>query len=48
MVNHHPALFYYVDGQLVTCQIFEWQNDLIRRVYFMRNPDKLVALGRRK
>jgi RNA polymerase sigma-70 factor (ECF subfamily) len=47
IVNHHPALFYYVDGQLVTCQIFEWQNGLIRRVYFMRNPDKLAALGRK-
>lgn len=44
MVNHHPALFYFLDGELVTCQIFEVQHGLIRRVYFMRNPDKLVAL----
>lgn len=47
MVNHHPALFYYVNGKLVTCQIFEVQHGLIRRVYFMRNPDKLIALGKR-
>jgi RNA polymerase sigma-70 factor (ECF subfamily) len=46
-VNHHPALFYYQDGQLITCLIFEWQNDLIHRVYIMRNPDKLAALGGR-
>lgn len=42
-VNHHPALFYYDNGQLVTCMIFEWQDGLIRRVYIMRNPDKLVS-----
>jgi RNA polymerase sigma factor (sigma-70 family) len=47
MVNHHPALFYYDDGKLVTCQIFEWRNGLIHRVYLMRNPDKLAALGRK-
>ncbi len=45
MVNHDPALFYYENGQLVTCQIFEWRNGLIHRVYMMRNPDKLVRLG---
>lgn len=44
MVNHDPALFYYVDGQLVTCQIFEWRNGLIHRVYLMRNPEKLAGL----
>ena len=44
MVNHAPALFYYVDGQLVTCQLFEWRDEKIHRVYLVRNPDKLVAL----
>lgn len=44
-VNHHPALFYYYDDKLVNCQIFELQNDHISRIYFMRNPDKLAALG---
>ncbi len=44
MVNHAPALFYYVDEQLVTCQVFEWQDEKIHRVYLIRNPDKLVAL----
>lgn len=44
-VNHHPALFYYEDGKLVNCQIFELHNGTISRIYFMRNPDKLAALG---
>jgi RNA polymerase sigma factor (sigma-70 family) len=48
MVNHHPALFYYVDGQLVNCQVFEVQDGLIRRIYLVRNPDKLVTLGKLK
>jgi len=44
MVNHHPALFYYEDGKLVTCHIFEWQNGLLHRMYLIRNPDKLAGL----
>jgi RNA polymerase sigma-70 factor (ECF subfamily) len=46
-VNHDPALFYYHDGQLVTCMIFEVRNELIRRVYIVRNPDKLVAFQKK-
>ena len=42
-VNHHPALFYYDNEQLITCMIFEVQDDKIHRVYIMRNPDKLVG-----
>lgn len=45
MVNHHPALFYYHNGELISCLIFEWQNDLVHRVYIVRNPDKLVAFS---
>jgi RNA polymerase sigma factor (sigma-70 family) len=43
-VNHHPALFYYENGQLITCMIFEMRDELIHRVYIMRNPDKMGAL----
>ena len=43
-VNHHPALFFYEDGQLVTCQVFELKNKRIHRIYFLRNPDKLASL----
>lgn len=44
IVNHHPALLFYVDGQLVTCQIFVLHNQKIHRGYFMRNPDKLTRM----
>lgn len=43
-VNHHPALFFYEKGQLVTCQVFELQNEKVHRAYFLRNPDKLASL----
>lgn len=43
-VNHEPALFYYDDNKLVTCQIFIIENDIITNVYFIRNPDKLKEL----
>ena len=44
MINHEPALCYYQDGKLVTCQIFSLQKDGLNHVYFIRNPDKLKAL----
>lgn len=44
VINHEPALFYYADGQLVTCQIFSIENGQVVNVYFMRNPDKLRSL----
>ena len=44
-VNHLPALLYYENGQLATCMIFEVQDELIHRVYIVRNPDKLVGLS---
>ncbi|HUP14358.1 MAG TPA: sigma-70 family RNA polymerase sigma factor [Niastella sp.] len=44
-VNHHPALYYYHDGQLVTCMIFEFHDELIHRIYIVRNPDKLVSFN---
>lgn len=43
-VNHQPALLYYQQGQLVTCQIFIVQNGYIENMYFIRNPDKLQAI----
>ncbi|THU38410.1 sigma-70 family RNA polymerase sigma factor [Niastella caeni] len=46
VVNHHPALFYYEKGQLINCIIFELRDERIYRIYIMRNPDKLVALGK--
>lgn len=43
-VNHHPALFFYEDDHLVTCQVLELKNETIHRIYFLRNPDKLASL----
>lgn len=43
-VNHEPALFYYHDGQLVTCQIFTIRDGQVENFYFIRNPDKLKEL----
>ena len=43
-VNHDPALFFYENDKLITCQIFEWRNGLLHRTYLMRNPDKLAGL----
>lgn len=43
-VNHYPALLFYVDGELVTCQVLELKDGKIYRAYFLRNPDKLASL----
>jgi RNA polymerase sigma-70 factor (ECF subfamily) len=43
-INHEPALFYYQDDTLVTCQVFSIQDGLIKGFYLMRNPDKLKTL----
>lgn len=44
IINHHPALLYYHNGQLTNCQVFEFENGYISRIYFIRNPDKLQSL----
>jgi len=43
-INHEPALFYYQDNTLVTCQVFSIQNGQIKNFYLIRNPDKLKEL----
>jgi len=43
-VNHQPALLFFRNGALGTCQIFEMEDGKIFRTYLMRNPDKLLAL----
>jgi RNA polymerase sigma-70 factor (ECF subfamily) len=43
-INHQPALFYYEGGELATVQIFSIENDRLKNIYFMRNPDKLKTL----
>jgi len=43
-VNHQPALFYYEDDQLVTCQILALEGIIKTDIFFIRNPDKLRTL----
>lgn len=46
-INHQPALFYYEGEVLATCQVFTFKNGLVDRVYFIRNPDKLLSLQKK-
>ena len=47
-INHHPALFYYDDdGQLVTCQVFIFEGNRLKNLFFMRNPGKLQGLQKK-
>ncbi|MEC3880010.1 sigma-70 family RNA polymerase sigma factor [Parapedobacter sp. 10938] len=46
-VNHQPALLFYEDGQLVNCQVFEWddQQSTIRNIFSIVDPDKLCRIS---
>lgn len=41
VINHQPALLYYLEDALVNCQIITIEGGLVSNVYFVRNPDKL-------
>lgn len=43
-INHQPALYYYDNDKLVSCQIFSIKNDIVENIWFIRNPDKLKSL----
>jgi RNA polymerase sigma factor (sigma-70 family) len=43
-INHQPALFYYHQGELVTCMVFSTIGDQIDSIFSIRNPDKLKSL----
>ncbi len=43
-VNHEPALFYYDEDKVVTCEVLSIENERITNIFFMRNPDKLRTL----
>ncbi|MDQ2658537.1 MAG: sigma-70 family RNA polymerase sigma factor [Bacteroidota bacterium] len=43
-INHQPAIFYFFEGRIITCQIFSVQNQHIENIFFIRNPDKLKTL----
>lgn len=44
-INHQPGLLLYKNEELSVCQVFEFDNGNISRIYFVRNPDKLRSLG---
>jgi RNA polymerase sigma-70 factor (ECF subfamily) len=44
-VNHQPALFFYVDERLSTCQILFFERGMLKNIYFIRNPEKLKSLS---
>ena len=46
-INHQPALLYFDKNdseKIVNCQMLIFEGDLLKNVYFMRNPDKLKKL----
>jgi RNA polymerase sigma-70 factor (ECF subfamily) len=43
-VNHQPAIFYFENGKLSTCQVISLREGTAAGMYFMRNPEKLVLL----
>lgn len=43
-VNHQPALLYYENNKLVSCEILILSEGRIAHVYMIRNPDKLASL----
>lgn len=44
LINNQPALCYFQDGRLINCQVFALQKNVLRNIYFIRNPDKLKEL----
>jgi|GEM_PF-55342 len=44
MINHCPAILYYENGQVTTCQICIFEQDQLASIYVVRNPDKLTGL----
>lgn len=47
MINHHPALLFYENGMVATCQILIFENEQLSRVYIVRNPEKLAGLQKK-
>ncbi len=43
-VNHQPAILYYQNKVLYNCQVFEFEEMKIRRIYSIVDPQKLRSL----
>ncbi|AGA79119.1 RNA polymerase sigma factor, sigma-70 family [Echinicola vietnamensis DSM 17526] len=47
-VNHSPAILYLTPaGEVTNCQVFVFENRKIARIFFIRNPEKLLFLQKR-
>ncbi|GGF29598.1 sigma-70 family RNA polymerase sigma factor [Echinicola rosea] len=47
-INHTPALLYISPiGKVINCQVFVFDNHQIARIFFIRNPDKLIFLQKK-
>lgn len=44
-VNHQPALFFYVNEHLSTCQVLSFEEGRLKNIFFIRNPEKLRLLA---
>ncbi|WP_299531238.1 sigma-70 family RNA polymerase sigma factor [Ulvibacterium sp.] len=45
-VNHQPALLFYEGDSLINCQVFEFENNKIRNIYAVIDPNKLKRFFR--
>lgn len=47
MINHCPALLFYENGRVATCQVLVFENERLTNIYAIRNPDKLINLQKK-
>ncbi|WP_425236333.1 sigma-70 family RNA polymerase sigma factor [Ulvibacterium sp.] len=45
-VNHQPALLFYEGETLINCQVFEFEDNKIRHIYAVIDPNKLKTFFR--
>jgi len=43
-VNHHPAIVFSLDKKIFRCMVLEIEDEVIRKVFIIVNPDKLQHL----
>ncbi|WP_035845297.1 sigma-70 family RNA polymerase sigma factor [Crocinitomix catalasitica] len=43
VINHQPAILFFKQGKLSNCQVFEFENDKIKRIYSIVDPQKLKS-----
>lgn len=47
MINHCPAILFYENGRVATCQICIFEEDRLTHIYVVRNPEKLTGLQKK-